>query len=283
MVLKTFTNEDCDLVTELIASIGSERTHMRDFANKVWPVFLSARKVYYGYYFKNRSERAKNKTLLASARAASELGGVKKRPLVSVLIATYNRGDVLTARTIPSVLKQTCQDFEVIVVGDHCTDDTEQRLAQFNDCRIHFYNLPKRGEYPTFPADRWQVAGTVPANKAIELCSGEWIAPLDDDDEFTEDHIEVLLDCALNNNYEMVYGIVKMVSGESECQLVGSYPPEPGSICHLSVLYHSQLKFFKYDIDAWKYGEPGDWNMWRRMREAGVSIGFVRKVVGIHY
>ena len=50
-----------------------------------------------------------------------------------------------------------------------------------------------------------------------------------------------------------------------------------------SVLYHSKLKFFKYDINAWKYAEPDDWNMWRRMKEAGVRIGFTDKTVGKHY
>lgn len=54
-------------------------------------------------------------------------------------------------------------------------------------------------------------------------------------------------------------------------------------ICHLAVLYHSKIKFLKYDINSWKYGEPGDWNMWRRMKEAGVRTGFVNKVVGKHY
>ncbi len=46
------------------------------------------------------------------------------------------------------------------------------------------------------PNDRWMVAGTKPANKGIELCSGDWIAPLDDDDEFSEDHLDVLLNHA---------------------------------------------------------------------------------------
>ena len=39
---------------------------------------------------------------------------------------------------------------------------------------------------------------------------------------------------------------------------VGSYPLNCGEICYLSVLYHSRLKFFKYDINAWKYEEPAD-------------------------
>ena len=44
-----------------------------------------------------------------------------------------------------------------------------------------------------------------------------------------------------------------------------------------------KIKFFKYDINAWKYAEPADWNMWRRMKKAGVRIGFLNKVVEKHY
>ena len=54
------------------------------------------------------------------------------------------------------------------------------------------------------------VAGVVPQNYAIESCSGDWIAPLDDDDEFSRDHIEVLLNYAIKNDYEMAYGKAEM-------------------------------------------------------------------------
>jgi len=88
---------------------------------------------------------------------------------------------------------------------------------------------------------------------------------------------------ALENNYEMVYGIVEMEMKPGEWKKLGFYPPKCGGISRLSVLYHTNLKFFKSDINAWKYGEPGDWNMWRRMKEAGVRIGFLNKIVGKHF
>jgi glycosyltransferase involved in cell wall biosynthesis len=242
---------------------------------------ISCRRLGYGYYLKNWIEKRRNRLLLEEARRNSKIK--TNNPLVSVCIATYNRGKILVERTIPSVLRQTYQNFEIIIVGDNCTDDTENLLKVFGDERIKFYNLPKRGNYPKNPHDRWLVAGVVPRNKCLELCSGDWIAPLDDDDEFTEDHIETLLNFAIEGNYEMVYGVVEMEVEPGRWIRVGSYPPRCGKICHLSVLYHSSLKFFKYDINSWKYGEPADWNLWRRMKEAGVRIGFVNKVVGKHY
>jgi glycosyltransferase involved in cell wall biosynthesis len=237
----------------------------------------------YNYYLKNWNECKRNRELLEKARNNLKDDVNNKSPLISVRIPTYNRANILAKRTIPSILRQTYQNFEIIIVGDNCTDNTEKLLKEFNDERVKFYNLPKRGEYPLNPYDRWMVAGVAPLNKAIELCSGDWIAPLDDDDEFSEDHLEVLLNHALEHDYEMVYGIIQMETENGKWINVGSYPLKYERICHLSVLYHKELKFFKYDINAWQSGKAADWHLWRRMKEAGVRIGFLNRVVGKHF
>jgi len=239
------------------------------------------RKLKYNYYANNQAECKKNKEILKKARETIDYQNIT--PLISVQIPTYNRPRLLIERAIASVLRQTYQNFEVIIVGDCCTDNTAEMIAKLKDPRVRFYNLPKRGEYPTNPMDRWRVAGVVPANKAMDLCKGSWTAPLDDDDEFTEDHLEVLLGHALKCKHELVYGVVEMEEKTGNWAKVGSYPLEHGKICRLSALYTSKLDFFRYDINSWKYAEPADWNMWRRMKEAGVHIGFVDKIVGKHY
>jgi len=210
-----------------------------------------------------------------------------ENPFVSVRIATYQNSDILINRTIPSVLGQTYQHFEIVVIGDECSPEHSARIESWmrsrGDPRIRFVNLEKRGCYPVKPAHRWQVAGTKPANVGIELAKGDWIAPLDDDDEFTADHIEALLRFARAGDLEFVYGITRYETPDGGWTEIGKEPIQCGQICHLSVMYHRRLSFFRYDIRAWRYGEPGDWNMWRRMKEAGARIGFLPKVVGIHY
>jgi hypothetical protein len=235
-----------------------------------------------GFYVSNWIQCKTNRKLLEKARANLKYD-LNDKPLVSVIISTYNRSKLLTERAIPSVLRQTYQNFEIIIVGDNCTDDTEELVSKFNDKRIIFHNLPKRGSYPTNPRHRWMVAGVVPANKSLELASGNWIAPLDDDDEFSEDHIELLLDKALKNKCEMVYGKCQVEIQPGKWVSIGSYPPELGAVYKVTILQHSKLKFFKYDINAWKNEEADDWNILRRMIEAGVKIGFVNKSVGKHY
>lgn len=210
-----------------------------------------------------------------------------QKPLVSVIIPTFQNSRILVERTLPSVLRQSYVDFEVVIVGDGCSPEHVERIESFlaerNESRFRFENLAERGVYPSNPHHRWLVAGEKPANRGIELARGDWIAPLDDDDEFTSDHIETLLGFALSGGYEFVYGIVSMEQTDGDWVNVGSAPLERAKISHLAVLYHRRLGFFRYDINAWKMGEPADWNMWRRMKEAGARVGFVPKLVGCHY
>lgn len=102
---------------------------------------------------------------------------------VTVYIPTKNRKDAL-ARALDSVLKQTYQDLEVIVVSDGSTDDTEAYLKQrsASDSRLKFFIKAKS---EGAPAAR---------NLAIKSASGEFITGLDDDDEFLPNRLELFVD-----------------------------------------------------------------------------------------
>jgi len=207
-----------------------------------------------------------------------------KSPLISIRIATYNRADILTTRTIPSILAQTYKNWELIIVGDHCPDDTEAKIRAINDPRIRFYDFPFRNPYPDDPQDRWFSAGSPGMNKGVELSTGDWIAPQDDDDEFEPDHLEVLLKTALEGQYEMVYGKLKQYNTKTKVEKdIWSYPPQIGQYSSQAAIYMKLLDFFEYDTKSWVVAEPGDWNHCRRMLEAGVNIGTIEKVVGKMY
>jgi glycosyltransferase involved in cell wall biosynthesis len=64
-----------------------------------------------------------------------------EKPTLSIIIATYNRSHLLR-HAIQSVLRSTFQDWELLVIGDACTDDSEACVLAFNDARIRFHNLP---------------------------------------------------------------------------------------------------------------------------------------------
>ena len=87
-------------------------------------------------------------------------------PLVSVITATYNWSSVLRY-AIQSVLRQTCQDFEMIVVGDGCTDDSAEVVASFDDPRLRWHNLPHNTGHQS-----------APNNAGLELARGRYVAYL---------------------------------------------------------------------------------------------------------
>ena len=106
---------------------------------------------------------------------------MKQSPLVSVVIATYNRADILPC-ALRSVLLNKDIDFEVVVVGDGCTDHTEQAVLEVGDPRIRYFNMPENwGEQ------------SVPSNEGIALARGEFVAFLNHDDLFLPWHLSDLL------------------------------------------------------------------------------------------
>lgn len=91
-------------------------------------------------------------------------------PLVSVIMPTYNRAEYLK-EAVESILKQTLQDFELIIIDDASTDATFDVLKSFiNDSRVRLYReLHNQGQ-------------TVLRNKGLTFASGKFIAWADSDD-----------------------------------------------------------------------------------------------------
>ena len=204
-------------------------------------------------------------------------------PLVTVRIATYNRGPLVAERAIASALRQSHQNLEVLVVGDACDQATADAVTGVSDPRVRFVNLPRRGVYPTDRTDLWRVAGVHPMNAALALARGDWIAPCDDDDEMTDTHVQDLLAFARAGRFEMVYSKALVAEPDGSWAEVGQQPLREGDISHGSVLYSAGLRFFAHSDTCWKLAEPADWNMWKRMRRAGVRIGFHDQVTYRHY
>ena len=102
---------------------------------------------------------------------------VSHSPRVSVLVATYNRARVL-CRAVQSVLSQTFDDFELVIIDDCSTDGTPIATAAFDDPRISVLRHPEnRGQGAAF-------------NTGLLHARGEYIAFLDDDDEWMPTKLE---------------------------------------------------------------------------------------------
>lgn len=205
-------------------------------------------------------------------------------PLVSVRIATRNRAKLLTERALASVQRQTYERWEAVIVGSACSDDTEERVAALGDSRIRFRNRPVDGLYPEDPVQRWMVAGVPSMNAALRMARGSWIAPLDDDDEWDDDHLEVLLGAARESAAEFAYGRVRWCyRGAMQGHESGAWPPRKGELSLGAALYNAALRDFTHDQTSWRLGEPHDWNLVRRMWEAGVRFRFVERLLATYH
>lgn len=119
---------------------------------------------------------------------------IKMNDLVSIIIPTYNRGKKLQ-RAVDSVLNQSYQYIEVIVVDDCSTDDTAILMENYrNDKRVTYYRLEKNS------------GACAARNKGIELSKGNYIGFLDSDDMFLPDKIRMQMDCLFENNSDLCAG-----------------------------------------------------------------------------
>ena len=225
----------------------------------------------------------------------------KVNPLISVYVPTYNRCSILMDRAIPSVLNQTYSNFEFIIIGDGCTDDTELRVLGLSDPRIKFVNIKrKKRVFPNTVKNHWLAGPVEPANYALNMVKGEWIARIDDDEQWTEDHLEKLLEFALLNNKEFVTANVetivdgnkvikkghKMYSDYFETKKLQGKSIENPSIGGTStILYKSYLKSFKYNKNCWRktVNSANDIDLYVRFIKANVRIGHLDDVVTYQY
>jgi putative methyltransferase (TIGR04325 family) len=222
-------------------------------------------------------QRERLNELRASGRYADPF--TQSDPLVSVVIPTYDNHEQLRERAIPSVLAQTYQHFEVIVVGDAASDDARAAVDSFADPRLRYSNLTYRGPYPADPQSRWYVAGVPPFNEAVRLARGSWIAPLDDDDAFRPDHIERLLETAQRERLELVYGTVLARHPNGTGRVQGAFPPESGEFALQTAIYHAGVaEIFELELTDALFDLPYDWGLCQRMLRAGVRMRMVDEI-----
>lgn len=112
-----------------------------------------------------------------------------KDGLVSIITPSYNTGRFISA-TIESVLNQTYSNWEMIIVDDCSTDDTDEIIKNYTDYRIRYFKKSKN----TGAADS--------RNIALKEAKGEWIAFLDSDDLWKPDKLRKQIEFMKRNHYK---------------------------------------------------------------------------------
>ena len=112
-------------------------------------------------------------------------------PIVSIIIPTYNHAEYI-GKALKSVINQTCENWEAIIIDNHSTDDTDNVVNQYDDPRIKYLKINNNG---VIAKSR---------NLGIKKAKAEWIAFLDSDDWWTKDKLEVCLS-KIDNNIDFIY------------------------------------------------------------------------------
>ena len=128
---------------------------------------------------------------------------MNKEPLISVIIPAYNHPSDLQ-RAIGSVLRQTWQNFEVLVADDGSEEDIKSVCDSFNDKRIKYL---RNKEHKNANAAR---------NRGITEAKGEYIAMLDADDEFLPDHLLHRVNRIREWGCDGIFGSAYIYDGEKE-------------------------------------------------------------------
>ncbi len=208
-----------------------------------------------------RDDDAAARERLWDLRRSGEYGLAyeEDEPLITIIITTYNNWPLLRERSLPSVLAQTYERFECIVVGDAAPTEAAEAVASFGDSRLRFVNLPYRGPYPTQPSDAWLVSGTTPFNTGLALAEGRWTGSVNDDDALSPRYLESLLDTARAERAEVAYGLIHQCEPGSDGRILGAFPPQFAQWGTQCSLFHGALRYLPLQPTDWLFGVPNDW------------------------
>lgn len=201
----------------------------------------------------------------AASNALRPAPAVADPPLVSVVIATYNWSEVLRW-AIRAVRAQAYPRWELIVVGDRCTDDSEAVVESFGDPRIRWHNRESNAG-----------SQSLPNNDGIAMARGELIAYLGHDDLWTPDHLSRLVAAQRRADADAAFSLsevigppgsgMRNISGFKPGGYRGGHLP-PSSVLHRRALVER--------IGEWRdYREielPPDTEFLQRAHGAGASF-----------
>lgn len=203
----------------------------------------------------------------------------RNRPFFTVIIPAFNR-ERFIGKAIRSVLRQTCDDFEIIVVDDGSTDRTKKAVKAFGD-RVKYIYQKNQGP-------------SAARNTGILHAKGEYIAFLDSDDCFFPSKLEANKrflekhpECKFLYSwyYEKRDGVrkrrIQKTKSYKDLQKFRSRLYQRAFTIRTSTAVIHRCCFDKIGLFGKKYRYSQDWDMWLRL--AKYFLGYCQKVSLVQY
>lgn len=188
-------------------------------------------------------------------------------PAVTVITATYNRSAFLHL-TLQSLLRQDLPDFEAWVVGDACTDDSEQVVGSFDDPRLRWHNLERNTGHQSGPN-----------NEGLRRAKGRYVAYLGHDDLWLPWHLSTAVACLESQDADWVHTFCAMIGPQGAAWGIGA-PPAGATYETHSVPPSCWLlrRDVIAEIGAWRHytelAHPVDADVLKRIWKAGDRMTF---------
>ncbi len=205
------------------------------------------------------------------------------KPAVSVIIPTYNR-DNLLIRSVKSILNQTNQDYEILIVDDASTDNTSEVIKPYLSEKIKYFRLEKN-------------SGQCKArNFAIDKASGTYIGFLDSDDEWLPEKIEKQMALFKNSNdpnlaavycgfieKDEVSGITSVInrdnySGDLYNRFLKGFCPSTPTMFLVKTEILKEVNGFDENLPTFV-----DLDLWLRIARRGYTFDFVDEPLIVKY
>ena len=193
---------------------------------------------------------------------------------MTVIIPTYNWSNVLPY-SIGSVLRQSFSDFELLVVGDGCTDDSEQVVAAIADPRVRWINLPVNAGHQS-----------APNNEGLRQARGSIISYLGHDDLWLPHHLEVMI-AAIDGGADVAHSIVHMIDAEGNIlrPVRGLLRFEPGRSLPPTGVVHRRAAAER--VGGWRdyrsLATDPETDLWQRMHQAGFAFQCVPRLTAVKF
>jgi glycosyltransferase involved in cell wall biosynthesis/predicted SAM-dependent methyltransferase/polysaccharide pyruvyl transferase WcaK-like protein len=172
-----------------------------------------------------------------------------KGPRVSVIMSTYNKAHLLK-ESIDSILSQTYNDFEFIIIDDGSNDATKEIVDSYNDKRIRYHNFGKNGIAFSY-------------NIGNLLARGEIIVLSDPGSINTPDRLEKMYNEIEKNKADLVYSSVTILQEDGKKEFLSSSPFNPEMLMGKRFIYYPTVAYrqslaaccyFNEDLsDGWDY------------------------------
>src|SRR5450432_3060085 len=191
-----------------------------------------------------------------------------KNPLVTVICSTYNSKATLRC-ALRSVLNQDLADLEVRVMGDACTDGTEEVVGELNDARLHWFNfLQNTGSQ------------SEPNNEGLRSARGRYVAFIGHDDLWFPWHLSRLVQRLEQTGADLSHDLVASVGPTGMEGVYG--PPHPRS-GYRRVYFPTSSWLHRRELAAqvgfWRKPDELSWaidyDFTRRAAEQGKKISFL--------